>query len=166
MENKKDKRFFIIFGLVVIFASLVFATVYFMNTSDKEFVPRDNFKSGDDYLNYIAERENAMKKDTYGGDTPEETLQLFIDALKAGDTTLASKYFVIDKQKQTEKELAEGKKNEVLNLLIGDLEKEKIGKELSDGSYSFTTVDEKGVAEFSFDLVLNRFTNKWKIERL
>ena len=38
--------------------------------------------------------EKAYQEDTYGGATPEETLQLFIDALKAGDIDLASKYFL------------------------------------------------------------------------
>ncbi|OGN05761.1 MAG: hypothetical protein A2750_04220 [Candidatus Yanofskybacteria bacterium RIFCSPHIGHO2_01_FULL_45_42] len=36
--------------------------------------------------------------DTYGGKTPEETYDLFIDALKAGDVELASRYFVLESQ--------------------------------------------------------------------
>src|SRR3989344_4310089 len=44
----------------------------------------------------LAELERLYAEDTYGGQTPEETLQLFIDALKAGDIDLASKYFVIE----------------------------------------------------------------------
>lgn len=50
------------------------------------------------------EWEEALLKpymeDTYGGKTPEETLQLFIDALKKNDIELASKYFVLDKQEK------------------------------------------------------------------
>ena len=169
MENKKDKRFFIIFGLVVIFASLVFAAVYFVNTSDREFVPRDkdSFKSQQDYLDYLEEYKQAQSKDTYGGDTPEETLQLFIDALKAGDTTLASKYFVLDKQKEMEKDLEIGKRNGVLELLIGDLEKEnkRICYDYREAC-EFTTFDENNVAEFSFVLSLDSRSKIWKIESL
>jgi len=36
-----------------------------------------------------------MSEDTYGGKTPEETLNLFIEALKKEDLELASKYFVL-----------------------------------------------------------------------
>ncbi len=35
----------------------------------------------------------AMTADTYGGKTPQETLDLFVDALRKGDVELASKYF-------------------------------------------------------------------------
>lgn len=39
--------------------------------------------------------EDLQKNDTYGGKTPEETLDLYIQALKAGDIELASKYVEI-----------------------------------------------------------------------
>ncbi len=110
--------------------------------------------------------EQKYREDTYGGNTPEETLQFFIDALKNGDTDLAAKYFVVDKQEEWREKLEIGQKNETLSLLIGDLEKEKIGKELFKGHYRFSTYDENNIAEFSFDLTLNSFTNKWKIESL
>lgn len=38
--------------------------------------------------------------DTYGGKTPQETLDMFIDAVEKGDYELASKYFVIPKQEE------------------------------------------------------------------
>jgi hypothetical protein len=41
--------------------------------------------------------ERAMA-DTYGGKTPQETLQMYIAALEKGDYELASKYFVRSKQ--------------------------------------------------------------------
>lgn len=44
-----------------------------------------------------AERAAEMA-DVYGGKTPAETLQMFIDALKQGDYALASKYCVLDMQ--------------------------------------------------------------------
>ena len=54
---------------------------------------------------YIDEMTRKYQEDTYGGSTPEETLQLFIDALKKGDTDLAAKYFVVDKQEEWKKNL-------------------------------------------------------------
>ena len=41
--------------------------------------------------------EMAMA-DTFGGQTPQETLEMFIKAVEAGDYELASKYFIIPKQ--------------------------------------------------------------------
>ena len=45
--------------------------------------------------------------DTYGGKTPQETLQMYIDAVEKGDYELASKYFIGDYQ---EKELESSRK--------------------------------------------------------
>ena len=38
--------------------------------------------------------------DTYGGKTPQETLQMYIDAVEKGDYELASKYFIGDNQEE------------------------------------------------------------------
>jgi hypothetical protein len=53
----------------------------------------------------MRELEKQYADDPYGGDTPEETLRLFIEALKAGDTDLAAKYFILDKQEQWTEDL-------------------------------------------------------------
>ena len=45
--------------------------------------------------------EAAMRADTWGGKTPEETLAMFVDALKKGDIALASKYFMLDTNTQS-----------------------------------------------------------------
>ena len=47
-----------------------------------------------------AEQDDYQKAmaDTYGGKTPQETLQMYIDAVEKGDYELASKYFIGDKQ--------------------------------------------------------------------
>lgn len=45
--------------------------------------------------------------DTYGGKTPQETLQMYIDAVKKSDFELASKYFIGANQEEWRKELAD-----------------------------------------------------------
>ncbi len=118
-------------------------------------------------VKYFSDLQEKNKNDTYGGDTPEQTMQMFIAALKAGDTDLAAKYFVVEKQEEMTQQLATGRQKDTLKLLISDVERSlKNGKELFAGSYQFETFDENKVAEFSFDLSLNKFTNKWKIESL
>ena len=47
-------------------------------------------------LERVQELETALKNDTQGGKTPEETIQLFLAALKAGDMNQAAQYFAID----------------------------------------------------------------------
>ena len=114
---------------------------------------------------YIKEMEQKYREDTYGGNTPEETLQFFIDALKNGDTDLAAKYFVVDKQEEWKNQLADGKKNDHLNLIIEIIEKPKTGKEIYDGAYLYTVIPDKNkVVEFTISLTKNKATNKWKIE--
>jgi len=164
MNNKKN----LIWVAVILIIIILLALYFFVFQKDKEFVVRDkdSFTSQDDYLNYLEEYKLAQSRDTYGGKTPEETLNLFVEALKAGNTELASKYFILSKQDQIREELKIGKQNDVLKLLIGDLEKEKKGINLSDTSYRFRTYDKNGLAEFSFDLILNEESKLWKIESL
>ncbi len=89
----------------------------------------------------------------------------FIDALKKGDTDLAAKYFVVDKQEEWKNQLADGKKNNHLNLIIEIIEKPKTGKEIYDGGYLYTVIPDKNkVVEFTVSLTKNKATNKWKIE--
>ena len=56
---------------------------------------------------YIKKQEELtkqmLKNDAYGGKTPEETLKLFVDALKKKDYKLAAKYYLPWKQKEAEK---------------------------------------------------------------
>jgi len=69
--------------------------------------------------------EKPYREDTYGGKTPEETYDMFLAALSKEDTTLASKYFVVDKQAQWLKTLEEYKKQNLLTNFIKELEDTK-----------------------------------------
>lgn len=115
------------------------------------------------YLKYIEDRDKA---DNFGSTTPEGTLELFVEALKKEDVSLATKYFVPEKQEKMEDDLMAGLKSGGVNSLISDLSKEKTKGVLSDTRVRFETYDQNAMAEFSFDLRLNKFTQKWKIESL
>ncbi len=114
---------------------------------------------------YFDEMEKKYREDIYGGSTPEETLQLFIDALKKGDTDLASKYFVVDKQEEMKKNFEIGQQNGSTKIFLVYLEKTKTGKETYSGAYTFTFSENKKIL-MSIDLTLNKLSNKWKIESL
>ncbi len=142
--------------------------VYYKNSA--EFDPGvdvRSFTSVDQLEDFYKNLSKVYEKDTYGGKTPEETLQLFVEALKQGDTELAAKYFIPEKQKKEAEELASGMKSGGVNLLLSVLRKERRGSYLDDEHfYEANTFDENNVAEFSFRLVFNPYTNIWKIESL
>ena len=132
--------------------------------------------SGVQYLKYRYSDEYKAKReveklieeynnDPYGGETPEETLRLFIDALKKGDIDLAAKYFVMEKQEKWKDKFIIAKDNSNLGLYIKEVQDASYGKELYPGNYMFT-VAEKGIAKFTISLVLTQKSKKWKIEDL
>jgi len=118
------------------------------------------------YEAYIKDLDARYKNDRYGSTTPEGTLSLFVEALKNEDVDLAAKYFVSEKQVKMVEDLKAGVKSGGVKSLIGDLSKKKIKSILSDYRVRFETVDSNNNLEFSFDLRLNKFTDKWKIESL
>src|SRR3989344_5515424 len=72
--------------------------------------------------------------DTYGGKTPQETLQMYIDAVEKGDYELASKYFIGDKQEEELKssnEMSEERIKKYINILKNAIIKFNI-----DGRYN------------------------------
>ncbi len=60
---------------------------------------------------YGRDYDAREKADTYGGTTPQETWALFVRALEAGDTDLAAKYFVLNKQEEMKAEFEAGNSN-------------------------------------------------------
>jgi len=78
-----------------------------------------------DLRNLVKSYEQARKNeearkmaDTFGGKTPQETLQMFIEAVEAGDYELASKYFVESKREEWRNSLnSTAKANKIDNFL-------------------------------------------------
>lgn len=105
-----------------------------------------------------------MKDDPYGGETPEETLRLFIDALKKGDTDLASKYFVIDEQEKWRGELAKIKEKELLGEMIEDLERLKTSKVNREEAF-YTATNKEGIVSVLV-IIKKGLSGKWKITEL
>jgi len=125
-----------------------------------------------DYLRYrtspeyraeqeLKELERRYAEDTYGGSTPEETLQLFIDALKRGDVELASKLFALEEQEKWNQELSRIKQRGSLQLMIEDLLKATKSKQEEDQVF-FTVTNDKNVVTVLIDIRKN-IGGKWKI---
>jgi len=107
-----------------------------------------------------AASEKKYEEDTYGGKTPEETLALFIAALKKGDTDLAAKYFVVDKQEEWREKLEKAN----LTAMITDAQKLKLAKKNGDSAF-FTIANENKVVEVEVVLGLGQ-NGIWKIIEL
>lgn len=125
------------------------------------------YRTSDEYraLKEIEKLKKEYAEDPYGGDTPEETLRLFIDALKKGDIDLATRYFVIDKQDEWKEDLAKIKDKGLLDEMVRDLEREKFKYTISKKVVGFDVANEQKEAILSISVVRAQ-NNKWKIQDL
>ena len=112
---------------------------------------------------YYDELQQRYQNDTYGGSTPEETLSLFIDALKKGDVDLASKYFEVKKQDEVLKSLENSSKQNKVSFILQEVTKAKLSKIENDKAYF--VIIENGIVKTQIILNINS-KEKWKIENL
>src|SRR3990167_6466904 len=92
-------------------------------------------KSAEAFQKAEQELYQKMMADTYGGKTPQETLELFIAAVEKGDYELAGKYFVKSKQEEELRALQAAEKADIDNVI-------KLMKETENDSGSYS-VDRK-----------------------
>ncbi|OGM93321.1 hypothetical protein A2372_02910 [Candidatus Wolfebacteria bacterium RIFOXYB1_FULL_54_12] len=122
------------------------------------------------YMKFMTDLQERLENDKDGGATPEETLELFTAALKAGDIEQASKYFVFEPE--------EGKER-LVSLLenleeIGEMKLfveylGKVRKESSDPRDSFVWFSHKnsqGMVDFSVEITKSKYSTVWKIENI
>ena len=152
--NKTSLKFFGGFAAIVAGSiAIAFIAVYFSPESREERM--------------MERLQGQHANDTYGGDTPEETLELFIKALEDGDVELASKYTVVEKQELLLGELKSSAKNGFLdnyiNILIDSIKHKSHNKELN--SYESRS-EYKGENIFVARVILNTSTDKWKISEI
>lgn len=115
--------------------------------------------------NEIKTRLDAEKADIYGGETPEETWALFIDALKKEDFNLASKYFVADKQADYLGMFNNAKEKGYYDEMMADLTVSELhfGTKYDDRvEFSVSGTDKKATAYGLF----KKINNKWKIDSI
>ncbi len=172
--KKKFWKFFIPFlALVVIVAAGSFAWVNYLSPEAKRAQETkanlEKFNAG------MQAYEDAMRADTYGGKTPEETLRMFIDALKKNDVELASKYFMLDTNSQSpdyltrrkwENALTEVQTQGKLVSTIELLEKAKPAGSVMKNYFGFEIRDDLGNLLSDIGFELNKYSNVWKIESL
>lgn len=103
MENKKTSYWKFIGAflaiIVLALAALAASRIYGARQAVQNAAEALRKSAADDYRRALA--------DTYGGKTPQETLQMYTDAVEKGDYVLASKYFVVAEQEKWAKELVD-----------------------------------------------------------
>ena len=153
----------------IIIALVILGGIWYINENrfDPSVDPKI-FKTASELENYYRNLNELYKKDTYGGSTPEETLALFIDALKKGDVELASKYFVPEKQKKMAEDLTIGLKGGVVSKLLKLYELNNLKKEYIDytNEYYFNYLGENNTTGFLFKIGFNKVNKIWKIESI
>ena len=123
------------------------------------------------YKNLEKKYVQAMTEDTYGGKTPQETLDLFVEALKKEDVELASKYFILDDNLSREKwvkALQLLKDRGALDDMARDVEKVSPNPEdsVDEKDFKFILLDNNGLASITINLRFNTYSKVWKIESL
>ena len=96
--GSRKKLFLQVIGIVV----LVFLLLVIGDTARDWWEMRKLDKVVENIEEFEKEELARMMADTVGGSTPQETLQMYIEAVEVGDFELASMYFVEDER---EKEL-------------------------------------------------------------
>jgi len=116
-------------GIVLV---LILIVLFFLGLYGQRIENYLMLKSQEKFLAKVekqkAEILEMQKNDTFGGATPEETLDLYIEALKAGDIELASNYWEVSlkegdlrvKELQVLKNILNRDKN--LNIILKNLE--------------------------------------------
>ncbi len=177
MENKSKYWKFVIGFLIIMVLVGGGFFVWEKYLSPEAKSNRETQKNYEKYLDWQANYEKAMREDTYGGKTPQETLNMFIDALKKDDIELASKYFALNTNENSEyyltrREWEEGLKKaederklgEIINNVLNA--KPDLKAAINSDYYVFTTRDKNGIVVVDIDLHFNKESGVWKITSL
>jgi len=175
----KPKRKKLLLVLIIAFGTVVFS-LFFL--SKGHLVVRELYrqwreakegqKAFQQFEQALDEYYQAFKNDTYGGKTPQETLNLFIDALEKGDLDLAAKYFAMDNNLSREKwenALKETAKAGKLSSVIEILKQMKPSpiEPAITTTYEFVIIGkESELVDFSVEMELNEYSGVWKIRSM
>src|SRR3989344_1003779 len=163
MEEQKRKYRKFVFGLIAVIVG-----VFVLANAGLWLWQKYDLWQGQKRVQQMAE---ALKKfeaedyakamaDTYGGKTPQETLQMYIDAVEKGDYELASKYFIGDKQEEELRSSYKMSKSEIERYI--SVLKNAITKFDFDGKYD---IDKKYFSLYKPILIREKISPNgiWKI---
>jgi len=122
-------------------------------------------------LEQIEKEKEKYQNDVFGGSTPLETYNLFLEALKKDDLELAVKYFPLDLQDKYLQLFSQIKESGQWNEMMEDLEnpKNQTGEYVTDDWYNIKIKNDKNevvttiVLKIIKDFDNQPVTNLWKI---
>lgn len=127
------------------------------------FMPRQ------DANNPLARYDEAMRADREGGKTPEETLRLFVSALRADDPAQASSYFTFDaalSRKKWLERLTKLKEQGLFGMMADDIEMHaRRARAAYDHDAQFEIMNSDGTIGALIDMEFNALSGVWKLER-
>ncbi len=167
--NKSSWKFLIAFAAIIL---LVLAGYWIWdNQLSLETKESDEPKATyEEAIEYQKQLEEAMRADTSGGKTPEETLRLFIEALRKENVDLAFQYFVLEENGERDPKWREGliktrdagKLQEVADLL--SKAKPEEGR-VSENDFKLSIREGRELKAY-INLQFNQYSGVWKIESL
>ena len=175
--KRKLWKFVVVFLAIILIAVAGYWawTAYLSPEAKRSRAATENYERL--YKGLVTDFEDAMKADTWGGKTPQETLDLFIDALRKGDVELASKYFLIETTVNDpnyltrnewvlalEQAKEDGRLDEIADLVsraTPDIENRAYEED-----YKFAIFDDSKKLDGYINMQLNTSSGVWKIESL
>ncbi|MDP3975266.1 MAG: hypothetical protein Q8P88_03220 [Candidatus Jorgensenbacteria bacterium] len=155
-------------GIVIVAGAVLWALDYFSPEARGDRESQLNYQK---YEKAISDMEEVLRADTYGGTTPQETLDLFVDALRKGDVELASKYFsledgVMNKELEDKlRKVEESGKLDEIGILLSSAVPVK-DQELDGRTFWFSIYNASGNVEQLIEMSFNSFSKVWKIQSL
>lgn len=131
-------------------------------TEMTKFVMNHSQEELDDYYKKVDE---LKANDTHGGETPGETLALYIGALEVGDMELASKYFRLEDQ-ENELSLYKSASEEDIANFIDVLKKSRISSYNESLDSHELRVEDEGDDLLMADFIKIEQSGLWKLKSI
>ena len=164
------RRLFVVFGIIALIVIAVLLIQYF----EPEAVERrEGRKNTEEFVELYEGWQRQLSEDTYGGETPQETLNMFIEALRNEDLELASKYFAPEMDEENpEKMTLQGhleylqgiKEKGFIQRMADEFENFDKNFRWSENSHWFVFYNNDGSTEFRVCIDLSENSGLWKIE--
>jgi len=173
-KPKKKKKLLIITLICVVIIVLFGVSGTFGVIKERIQRTIDTYKTQkaiEQFYQGLDEYYQKFAEDIYGGKTPQETLDMFIEALEKGDIDLAAKYFAMDdnlSRKEWEDGLKQAQQEGRIEEIIKELKKAQPSSSQPgyETAYEFMILGESGLADYSVEMEFNQYSGVWKIKSM
>ena len=173
-KKNKNKKKLIIISFVCVVIILFGVSGAFGLIKERIQRTIDTYKTQkaiEQFYQGLDEYYQKFAEDTYGGKTPQETLDMFIEALEKGDIDLAAKYFAMDdnlSRKKWEDGLKQAQQEGRIGQIVEELKRAQPSTSQPgyETAYEFMILGESGLADYSVEMEFNQYSGVWKIKSM